>query len=76
MGLVVPSSKLASTVNSLMYASNPFCSSVLHKEHLLVEEQYWGHCDLATLDLYGNLIFFMKWSTNHSRRFPAGWADI
>ncbi|PWS28459.1 bleomycin resistance family protein [Pedobacter yonginense] len=33
---------------------------VLHGEHSVVEEQYWGHRDLATLDLYGNLITFYE----------------
>lgn len=33
---------------------------VLHSEHSVVEEQYWGHRDLATLDLYGNLITFYE----------------
>jgi catechol 2,3-dioxygenase-like lactoylglutathione lyase family enzyme len=33
---------------------------VLHNEHSVVEEQYWGHRDLATLDLYGNLITFYE----------------
>ncbi len=33
---------------------------VLHCEHSVVEEQYWGHRDLATLDLYGNLITFYE----------------
>ena len=33
---------------------------VLHNEHSVVEEQYWGHRDLATLDLYGNFITFYE----------------
>lgn len=33
---------------------------VLHSEHSVVEEKYWGHRDLATLDLYGNLITFYE----------------
>jgi hypothetical protein len=33
---------------------------VLHGEHSVVEEQYWGHRDLATLDLYRNLITFYE----------------
>ncbi|MFF5383310.1 VOC family protein [Pedobacter suwonensis] len=33
---------------------------VLHNVHSVVEEQYWGHRDLATLDLYGNLIVFYE----------------
>jgi catechol 2,3-dioxygenase-like lactoylglutathione lyase family enzyme len=33
---------------------------VLHNEHSVIEEQYWGDRDLATLDLYGNLITFFE----------------
>ncbi|MEJ5996629.1 VOC family protein [Pedobacter sp. Du54] len=33
---------------------------VLHSEDTVVEEQYWGHRDLATLDLHGNLITFYE----------------
>ncbi|MFA6084617.1 bleomycin resistance protein [Mucilaginibacter sp.] len=33
---------------------------VLHHEHSVIEEQYWGDRDLATLDLYGNLITFYE----------------
>ncbi|RYZ54681.1 MAG: bleomycin resistance family protein [Sphingobacteriales bacterium] len=35
-------------------------TGVLHSEHSVVEEQPWGHRDLATLDLYGNLITFYE----------------
>ncbi len=33
---------------------------VLHGEYSVVEEQHWGHRDLATLDLHGNLITFYE----------------
>ena len=33
---------------------------VLHSEDTVVEEQHWGHRDLAVLDLYGNLITFYE----------------
>lgn len=33
---------------------------VLHNEHTAVELQHWGHRDLATLDLYSNLITFYE----------------
>jgi catechol 2,3-dioxygenase-like lactoylglutathione lyase family enzyme len=29
---------------------------ILHNEHAVVEEQYWGHRDFPIMDLYGNLI--------------------
>lgn len=35
-------------------------TGVLHREHSVVELQYWGHRDFATLDLYGNLITFYQ----------------
>jgi uncharacterized glyoxalase superfamily protein PhnB len=33
---------------------------VLHNDHAAIEEQYWGHRDFPTLDLYGNLITFYE----------------
>ncbi|GAA3957117.1 bleomycin binding protein [Pedobacter ginsengiterrae] len=33
---------------------------VLHSEDSVVEHQHWGYRDLATLDLYGNLITFYE----------------
>jgi catechol 2,3-dioxygenase-like lactoylglutathione lyase family enzyme len=33
---------------------------ILHNEHAVIEEQYWGHRDFPILDLYGNLITFYE----------------
>jgi uncharacterized glyoxalase superfamily protein PhnB len=33
---------------------------LLHDEHAVIEEQYWGHRDFPILDLHGNLITFYE----------------
>ncbi len=35
-------------------------AGVLHNNHTVIETQYWGQRDFATLDLHGNLLTFYE----------------